>query len=259
MREEHTSLAGINRWEHAPGAQPRFHLTAPAPCPYLPGKTERKLFTELGGPRAGELAETLGRQGFRRSQNFAYRPACDSCRACVPVRIPVNEFHASASQRRLGRAHADLSATVLPPWTTDEQYALLRRYLLDRHPDGGMSAMDGFDYADMVEQTRVDTRVIEYRQADGTLIAACITDVQDDGLSMIYSFYDAAHPARDGLGTWMILDHVARARAAQLDYVYLGFWIAGAPRMAYKSSFRPIEMLGSAGWERASSAVTGGE
>ncbi len=232
------------------GEQPPFFITEPSPCPYLPGRTERKIFTELRGPRAAETAELLSRLGFRRSQNVAYRPACDTCRACVSVRIPVADFVASDSQRRLLRAHADLEANERAPWTTPEQFTLLRSYLAARHPDGGMSAMDAIDYADMVEQTPVQTRLIEYRDPSGRLTAACITDAQADGLSMIYSFYDTAHPHRRGLGTWMILDHIARARAAALPYLYLGFWIEGAPRMAYKARFRPLERLTGMGWVR---------
>ena len=229
---------------------PAFYLTPPAPCPYLPGRTERKLFTELRGPAAAETAEVLGRVGFRRSQNVAYRPACEACRACVAVRIPVADFRASASHRRLARLHADLVVEERAPWTTPEQYQLLRRYVSERHPTGGMTEMDAVDYADMVEQTPVETRLIEYRDPGGGLAAACITDVQRDGLSMIYSFYDPAHPTRSGLGTWMILDHIARAQVLGLPHVYLGFWVDGAPRMAYKARFQPLERLTRAGWAR---------
>lgn len=230
-----------------------FYLTPPAPCPYVPGRMERKIFTELRGPGAPAVAEALGRIGFRRSQTIAYRPACDACHACVPVRVPLAGFTPTRAQRRVLRAAADLVATERAPWSTPEQYGLLRRYLALRHPAGGMSAMDAVDYADMVEQTPVDTRVIEYREpgfdgAGGALVGAAITDVQADGLSMIYSFYDAAHPRRRGLGTFMVLDHAARAKALGLPYLYLGYWIEGARRMAYKATFRPLERLGRAGW-----------
>ena len=247
-----SGLAGRLAKFRGRGDEPAFYLTPPAPCPYLPGRSERKLFTELSGPAAAETAEVLGRLGFRRSQGVAYRPACEACRACVPVRIVAAEFRPSASQRRLRRTHADLIAHDRAPWTTPEQYALLRRYVDRRHPTGGMSGMDAVDYADMVEQTPVDTRLIEYREPDGALIAACITDVQRDGLSMIYSFYDVDHRARRGLGTWMILDHVVRARALGLPYVHLGYWVEGAPRMAYKAGFQPLERLTASGWLRDS-------
>ena len=251
MIEESTVFAGLaGRFaaRRSRRDQPAFYLTAPAPCPYLPGRTERKIFTELRGPAAAEDAEGLGRLGFRRSQTIAYRQACDACRACVSVRIPVAGFVPGRSQRRLLRAHADLVATETAPWSSAEQYALLTRYLAARHPQGGMDGMDAVDYADMVEQTPVQTRVVEYRDAQGVLTAACVTDVQRDGLSMIYSFYEPGCAARRGLGTWIILDHIARAARAGLPYLYLGFWIAGAPRMDYKGRFRPLEALTHAGW-----------
>ncbi len=160
---------------------PRFFVTSPSPCPYLPGRTERKVFTELSGPHAGELNDALGRIGFRRSQNVAYRPSCVDCTACVSVRVVAGEFRANASQRRLMRRHEDLRVTACRPWTTDEQFDLLRRYLAVRHPGGGMAEMDEFDYADMVEQTPVNTYVIEYRDLAGKLIGACLTDHQADG------------------------------------------------------------------------------
>lgn len=235
----------------ARAGRPRFFVTAPAPCPYVPGRVERKLFTELRGPQSAELNEALSRLGFRRSQNVAYRPVCEACALCVSVRVPVAEFVPSTSQRRLSRRHADLVVTEHQPWTTPEQFALLAAYLAARHADGGMAAMDALDYADMVEQTPVDTRLIEYRDpVSGVLVAACVTDRQSDGLSLIYSFYDTTPESRSGLGTFIVLDHIARARASGLGHVYLGYWIQGAARMAYKARFRPIEQLTSSGWAR---------
>ena len=184
----------------APFRFPRFFVTSPAPCPYLEGKTERKVFTELSGPNANELNDALGRIGFRRSQSVAYRPSCADCAACV-------------------------------------------------------SDMDEQDFADMVEQTPVDSYMIEYREptADGSrgrLIGCCLTDRQGDGLSMIYSFFDSAHPMREGLGTYIIADHVLRAAKAGLPYVYLGYWVQGSPKMDYKANFRPKEALRPMGWTR---------
>lgn len=229
---------------------PRFFVTTPGPCPYLPGQTERKLFTELRGPDSAAMAATLGQIGFRRSQGVVYRPSCENCQACVSVRVPVADFQPNATQRRLLKRNADLTTGVRSPWTTAEQFALLQRYLAQRHPGGGMASMDALDYADMVEQTPVDTVVIEYRDADGVLIAACLTDRHDDGFSMIYSFYEPAQPKRGGLGTFIILDHIRRAQREGRAHVYLGYWIAGAPRMDYKLSFRPVERLTRAGWVR---------
>jgi arginine-tRNA-protein transferase len=230
-------------------------VTSPAPCPYLSGRTERKVFTELKGPHAEELNDALGRIGFRRSQTVAYRPSCLDCRACVSVRVVAGEFAASSAQRRNRKRNGDLVATECRPWATTEQFELLQRYLAHRHPGGGMAAMDEIDYADMVEHTSVSSFVIEYREPSedgrpGRLVGACLTDRQGDGLSMIYSFYDPEHEARTGLGNYIILDHIQRAADAGLPYVYLGYWVDGAQRMQYKVRYRPLERLGPDGWRR---------
>ncbi len=237
----------------APFRFPRFFVTSPSPCPYLPGRQERKVFTELSGPHAAELNDALGRIGFRRSQGVAYRPSCAGCTACVSVRVVTPEWSPNATQRKLMKRHADLEVTACRPWATDEQYRLLRRYLSTRHPGGGMAAMDEDDYADMVEHSPVNSFVLEYREPAangrrGKLIGACLTDRQADGLSMIYSFFAADEERRPGLGNFIIMDHIARAREAGLAYVYLGYWVKGSTRMAYKTRYRPIEVLGPAGW-----------
>ncbi len=239
----------------APVRFPRFFVTSPMPCPYLPGRTERKVFTELKGPGADELNDALSRIGFRRSQTVAYRPSCAGCTACVSVRVVASQFCASASQRRTLRANADLIVSVCQPWSTPEQYGLLQDYLAVRHPGGGMATMDDIDFADMVEHTPVTSYVVEYREpnADGTpgrLVGACLTDHQGDGLSMVYSFYDPHHPTRTGLGTFIILDHIRQANRIGLAYVYLGYWVEGSPCMEYKVRFRPLERLGRDGWDR---------
>jgi len=240
----------------APVRFPRFFVTSPAPCPYLPGRNERKVFTELKGPHADSLNDALSRIGFRRSQTVAYRPSCLDCNACVSVRVVADAFVASSSQKRAMKAHGDLIATVCRPWSTNEQFELLQRYLSVRHPDGGMTTMDEVDFADMVEHTPVTSYVVEYREpsADGVtpgrLVGACLTDRQCDGLSMIYSFYDPHLEGRAGLGNYIILDHIRRATDMGLGYVYLGYWVEGSDRMQYKVRYRPLEKLGRAGWER---------
>lgn len=235
---------------------PRFFVTSPAPCPYLPGKLERKVFTELRGPHADALNDALSRIGFRRSQTVAYRPSCSDCTACVSVRVVAREFRASNTQRRNLKRNEDLVVTECRPWSTDEQFDLLQRYLDHRHPGGGMAAMDETDFADMVEHTPVTTSIMEYREpsADGRtpgrLIGACLTDRQGDGLSMIYSFYDPETAGRTGLGNFIILDHIRQAQRLGLPYVYLGYWVEGSRRMQYKVRYRPLERLGRNGWER---------
>jgi len=232
---------------------PRFFVTAPSACPYLPGRTERKVFAELKGDDAQAMAEALGRIGFRRSQNVVYRPSCDGCQACISVRVPTARFVPGRSQRRLLARHAELEVHACEPWATDEQWQLLRRYLAVRHPGGGMAAMDVHDFADMIEQSPVDTVVVEYREPSvdgklGRLVGCCLTDKQADGLSMIYSFYDPDCETRPGMGNFIILDHIVRAARAGMAYVYLGYWIEGCDRMAYKAKFRPIEALIGGQW-----------
>jgi leucyl-tRNA---protein transferase len=240
---------------------PRFYVTSPSACPYLPGRSERKVFTELTGANAVDLNDALGRIGFRRSQGVAYRPSCLDCSSCISVRVVATAFSPSASQKKLLRRHHDLEVSECKPWATEEQFALLRRYLAARHPGGGMSGMDDVDYADMVEHSPVNTHVIEYREPSvagkpGALVGACLTDQQADGMSMIYSFFAPDIDARPGLGTFIILDHIRRAVESGLSYVYLGYWINGSPRMEYKVRFRPIERLGPDGWSRFDPPVT---
>jgi len=247
----------------APVRFPRFYVTSPAPCPYLPGRTERKVFTELKGPHADSLNDALGRIGFRRSQTVAYRPSCANCRACVSVRVVAGEFKPSNTQRRNIRRNSDLIATECRPWATSEQFELLQKYLGSRHPGGGMAAMDEVDFADMVEHTPVNSHIIEYREPGkdgepGRLVGACLTDKQSDGLSMIYSFYDPEHESRSGLGNYIILDHILRADRSGLPYVYLGYWVEGSARMQYKIRYRPLERLGPEGWEQFAPQVQDG-
>ena len=232
---------------------PQFFLTPGGPCPYLPGRVERKVFARLSGSLAQPLNEALTHSGFRRSQMIAYRPACDGCNACVSVRIAVNDFSVSRSQKRILKRNGDLLRHEVSAQATREQFALLRTYLDSRHAGGGMSDMGLFDYVAMVEETPVDTHIVEYRRAGedgapGTLMACALTDVLTDGLSMVYSFFHPGEVARS-LGTQMILDHIAAARARGLAYVYLGYWVEGSDKMDYKSRFKPLEALGPDGWK----------
>jgi arginine-tRNA-protein transferase len=244
--------------QHVPQS-PQFFLTAPSPCPYIEGQFERKVFTHLVGGKAPELNDLLTQGGFRRSQNIAYRPACETCRACVSVRILAGEFKPTRNMRRITQLNSDLIGAQHDAEPTTEQYSLFRAYLDARHRKGGMSDMTVLDYAMMVEDTHVDTKIIEYRRrgpdsfitgkGQGELMAVALTDRMADGLSMVYSFYDPALADRS-LGTYMILDHIARTRAAGLPHVYLGYWVHGSRKMAYKIRFQPQEHLGPKGWER---------
>lgn len=235
---------------------PQFYLTASSPCPYLPGREERKVFTHLIGRRATALNDTLTQSGFRRSQTIAYRPACENCRACVSVRVKADEFRLTKSFRRVFEKNRDVSGIVSQTQPTSEQYSLFRAYLDARHSDGGMADMTMLDYSMMVEDSHVESRLVEYRlpssnlsRRAGPLIGVCLTDLLADGLSMVYSYYEPQEAARS-LGTYMILDHIIRARNLGLPHVYLGYWVEGSKKMAYKARFLPQERLGMEGWQR---------
>ncbi len=240
-----------------PTRQLQFYLTAPSSCPYLEGRQERKVFTHLDGEDAPVLNNVLTHAGFRRSQSIVYRPACEGCTACVSARIPAQAFKPSKSQRRVARKNIDLLRACVPNQATDEQYAVLRRYLDSRHGDGGMASMDFPDYALMVADTPTRTHLIEYRTpADDRLIACALVDRLHDGLSLVYSFFEPDEASRS-LGSFMILDHVAHALAVRKQFVYLGYWVKGSPKMDYKAAFRPLEVLRRGGWRTLDDAELG--
>jgi leucyl-tRNA---protein transferase len=238
---------------------PEFYVTAPQPCPYLPGRLERKLFTHLTHEKPTTLIDNLLRGGFRRSQNIAYMPYCEGCHACVSVRVVVDEFVAGRSLRRVMDKNRTIAALRRKAEPTSEQFALFRRYIDARHADGGMADMTVLDYAMMVEDSVIDTFVTEYRLKPDNpldsapeswpLVAAALCDLLSDGISMVYSFYDPQEEALS-LGTYMILEHIAHARQLGLPYLYLGYWITGSRKMNYKMRFQPQELLGPNGWVR---------
>jgi arginyl-tRNA--protein-N-Asp/Glu arginylyltransferase len=239
---------------------PQFYLTAPSPCPYLQGQEERKVFTHLVGHRAADLNDLLTHGGFRRSQSIAYRPACENCQACISVRVVIDDFKPSRNMRRVAEDNKDVIGDMRAPIPTSEQYSVFRAYLDARHRDGGMADMTVLDYAMMIEDSHVDTRLVEFRRrgpdsritgrGTGRLLAVALTDVLSDGLSMVYSFFDPEEDKRS-LGTFMILDHIARAQRMGLPYVYLGYWVQGSRKMDYKGRFLPQERLAPTGWTRA--------
>lgn len=213
---------------------------------------ERKLFTALQGESAGQLNDSLSKQGFRRSQNVLYRPTCVDCNACLSARIRVEDFVPTKSQKRAAKKNAYLKRSATSPWATEAQYEMFREYLEARHADGGMADMDVFEFAAMIEETPIRTRLIEYHSAeneprDQTLSATCLTDLLDDGLSMVYSFYKP-ELTKDSLGTFIILDHIEIAREAGLPYVYLGYWVPGSKKMGYKARFSALEVLRDGEW-----------
>ncbi|MGI9231387.1 MAG: arginyltransferase [Methylocystis sp.] len=230
----------------------QFYITSETPCPYLPGRMERKVFTHLVGLRAKKLNNALTLAGFRRSQTIGYRPACEGCTACISVRVRSNEFKPSRTQQRIIRRNTDLTAVSRHKRASTEQFSLFQRYVRGRHEESGMADMSFNDYQMMIEDSYVETQIIEYRHRSlhdpaGTLVACCLTDHLSDGLSMVYSFYDPMMRERS-LGVFMILDHILRTKSANKPYLYLGYWVDGSPKMAYKSRYLPQERLERDGW-----------
>lgn len=228
----------------------QFYLTIPSPCPYLPGRMERKIFTQLDPLSGPHLNNYLTHAGFRRSQNVIYRPACERCQECRSLRIVTTPFKASQRFRRIQNKNADLQVHISEPYATEEQFRLLRRYLTTRHYGGGMSDMDFVRYEMMVEECASQTEIIEYRDESAKLIACVLIDRLSDGISMVYSFFDPEENSRS-LGNFMILDQIARCKAENLPYLYLGYWVENSPKMDYKSRFTPYEILGRDGWKAA--------
>ena len=236
--------------DQTPLKRPQFFFTtAPLPCPYLPDRVERKLVTELSGSVADSAHESLGRSGFRRSHSIAYVPACPGCKACVPVRVNTKRFRRRRSLARIWRQNNDLLAIKTEARASTEQYDLFTRYQQSRHSGSDMALMGFYEYSAMIEDSPIDTFLVEYRDRSGNLCAACLTDRTSDGLSAVYSFFET-NGTRDGLGNYIVLWLIEQAQLWNLPYVYLGYWIESSPNMAYKARFQPLERLCQTGWER---------
>jgi arginyl-tRNA--protein-N-Asp/Glu arginylyltransferase len=228
----------------------QFYLSGPLPCPYLPGRVERKLFTRLSGDKKmdAEVNSTLTRAGFRRSHDIVYRPACHECNACVPVRIPVKAFKPSRSLRRIQANNQDLTLEVSGPDVTPEQFQLFMAYQTARHSDSDMARMSWTDFNNMLREGEADTHIYQLRSPTNLLVGGIITDHVGDGLSAVYSFFSPDAPRRS-LGAQLILTLIEEATRKNLPYVYLGYWIAASRKMSYKARFQPIQALGPQGWD----------
>ena len=225
----------------------RFYSTDLGPCPYLPGRQERRLVALVEGETGNERLDLLTEAGFRRSQGFLYKPVCPGCCACVPVRIIVAQYRPGRTLRKILKRNADLTATPQPARADDETFALFKRYLGSRHAEGGMARMDEKAFCEMIEGSPPTTRLVHFRDPTGRLLGASLTDRVRTGLSGVYKFFEPEEDRRS-LGTQMILWHVAEAARAGLPYVYLGYWIAECRKMAYKARFGPLERLDGAVW-----------
>jgi arginyl-tRNA--protein-N-Asp/Glu arginylyltransferase len=231
----------------APRRPQFFYTTAPLPCPYVAGRTERKVVTEIAGLDAEQMHDRLSRAGFRRSHNIAYAPVCPGCQSCIPIRIRCERFSPDRTQRRILRGNDTVEGFEVPARATAEQFQLFQRYQQARHGDGDMATMSFYDYRAMVEDTPIDTLIAEFRDPDDRLVGACLTDRLGDGLSAVYSFFDPLLHRRS-LGTYAILWLVERARAFGLPHVYLGYWVPESPKMAYKARFAGSEVLVGGVW-----------
>lgn len=231
----------------------QFYLTAPYACSYLPGRQARSQVVTPGSLVDTAVFSELARLGFRRSGLYVYRPHCDNCAACVPVRVPVAAFRPSRSQRRCQARNADVVRSLRPLVFDEAHFRLYSRYQKTRHAGGGMDLDDREQYRTFLLSSRVDSALAEYT-LDGRVIMVSLVDRLLDGLSAVYTFYDPDLPRR-GLGVLGVLSAIELAGQAGLDYLYLGYWIAASPKMAYKAGYHPLQAYRDGHWQALEEGV----
>jgi arginyl-tRNA--protein-N-Asp/Glu arginylyltransferase len=237
----------MSQIKELPFATLQFYATAPYPCSYLPGRQARSQVAAPGHLIQSDTYSQLIDQGFRRSGLFTYRPHCDDCQACTPVRIIVEQFTPTRTQARVLKRHKDLRPLVAELTWSEEHYALYSRYQARRHPQGGMDEDSRQQYGEFLLASRVNTRLVEFRDQDGTLQMVSIIDVLEQGLSSVYTFYDP--DTRGSLGTYGILWQIQQCRQLNLAWLYLGYWIENSEKMAYKALFKPAQYRIDGQWQ----------
>ena len=224
----------------------QMRLSMRSDCPYISGRTEQRVAVDISENPA--LHDELARAGFRRVENWVYKPVCPQCQACLPWRVDVSGFRPGRNLARIKRVNGDLKRSVVAIRPTNEQYQLFLSYIRGRHGDGQMANMGRDDFISMIENSPIESFLVNYRDEDGRLIGCVLTDVQDDGLSAVYSFFDPAESARS-LGTYMILDLLDFTASRGSPWLYLGYYVSGSQKMMYKSRFQPAEIYVDGGWQ----------
>ena len=225
-----------------------FVRTMPMSCPYIKGQIERRLITDISTIEGKKSHDLLANAGFRRTQHISYRHACPNCSACKPIRVRVKDFETTGSFRRIQKKNADLIHEWKEPKVTEEQFELFQSYQHSRHSGGEMGLMDYVSFGEMVERSPIETRLLEHRRAKSKeLIGVMLVDIQNNGYSAVYSFFDVTEPKRS-LGSFLVLNLISEAAFDNLQYVYLGYWIENSPKMSYKTKFTPVEIFTPDGW-----------
>jgi len=228
-------------------------LSMRSDCPYIEGQTEQRIAVDITDN--ARCHDGLARAGFRRVENWVYRPACPQCNACLPWRVDVNQFIPSRNMARIIRKNNDLTRRISSPEPTNAHYRLFKSYVTKRHDDGQMARMDQRDFSSMINNSPIETLLISYYDSAGILIGAVLADLQSDGLSAVYSFFDVAQSERS-LGSFMVIDMIDIAKDLSLTWLYLGYFVAESRKMAYKARFGPAEIFKDGFWQAANGALT---
>ena len=227
-----------------------MRLSMESNCPYIRGQTEQRIAVDIS--KDPQCHDGLAAAGFRRVENWVYRPACPQCNACLPWRVDAENFKPSRNMSRIIKKNRDLTRHIASPTPSDDHYRLFKTYVTSRHDDGQMAQMDQYDFTSMISNSPIETVLISYNDAENNLVGAILSDLQSDGLSAVYSFFEPDLTTRS-LGTFMVLDLLGIARESDFNWVYLGYFVEGSRKMEYKARFAPAEVFKDGQWQGVSS------